>query len=170
MEPFTKFIWTPLIPGLLAPYLAQVIFVPKLPMRSMSFAPAKYCQVFEKVVHWTLSSFHVLGVLAFEKPSILSSCLYPEITKQPWLLTFGSRWCHRFELVFLASACIELLSTLIVPADPFSEDYIPHIPLKCKCVMSRAAMMSLDGLARQGPWLTAYGKLWTGRCAYGASC
>ena len=144
--------------------------MPKLPMRSMSFTPAKYCQVFGKVVHWTLSSFHVLGVLAFEKPSILSSCLYPEITKQPWLLTFGSRWCHRFELVFLASACIELLTTLIVPADPFSEDYIPHIPLKCKCVMSRVAMMSLDGQARQGPWLTAYGKLWTGRCAYGASC
>ena len=34
-----------------------------------------------------------------------------------------------------------------MPADPFSEDYIPHIPLKCKCVMSRVAMMSLDGLA-----------------------
>ena len=45
--------------------------------------------------------------------------LYPEITKQPWLLTFGSRWCHRFELVFLASACIELLSNPYCASGPF---------------------------------------------------
>ena len=132
----------------------------------MSFTPAKYCQVFEKVFHWTLSSFHVLGVLAFEKPSILSLCLYPKITLaiDIWRLIVSS-----FR-IGLPCFCIELSSTLIVPVEPFSEDYIPHIPLKCKCVMSRAAMMSLDGQARQGPWLTAYGKLWTGRCAYGASC